>query len=346
MKYQQRILSCILFPALFFGCADDPAVVPDSGMADSRAADNLAHNVVKWQAGYQKPSVSLKEKKVFWKELYNDATMKVNAVWGVTANDMYAVGSGGLIMHYDGKTWQYMQGVNHAFLMSTKFHGVCGTNTNNVYVISDYDVIYFDGIMWRKSKWIWGQFFAIWGSSMTDMWVTSSDGMLWSHGARNDWDLVMLPKDMQANYYAIYGFSSGEIFVAGENGKMLKGHDYKFTRVETGTTENIRALWGTSPKDLYAAGDNGLLMHYDGQAWQRLYLSNSYFKSISGSSSGELFVVGHPWFKSDESVLHFSGGKWKREPPPVDSFLNAVIYISPSDIYAFGDYNGLKYINP
>lgn len=99
----------------------------------------------------------------------------------------------------------------------------------------------------------------MWSSSPTDIWATSISnwGVSISHYNGFKWTYYGIPGIIQPN--AIYGFSSNDIFLGDENGKIWKynGKSWAlFTQIEgEGTAyflfENI---WGESLNDFYAVG--------------------------------------------------------------------------------------------
>lgn len=69
---------------------------------------------------------------------------RFNDVWGTSANDVYAVGNAG-ILHFDGEKWSPQSGFGRRSM-----RWIAGLSANNV-VAADYDVLYhFDGYMWRR----------------------------------------------------------------------------------------------------------------------------------------------------------------------------------------------------
>ncbi|HTK42658.1 MAG TPA: Ig-like domain-containing protein, partial [Gemmatimonadales bacterium] len=52
------------------------------------------------------------------------------SVWGTSATDVYAVGAGGTILHYDGHSWSAMTSGTGA-----SFSGVWGTSAGDIYAV-------------------------------------------------------------------------------------------------------------------------------------------------------------------------------------------------------------------
>jgi hypothetical protein len=121
----------------------------------------------------------------------------------------------------------------------------------------------------------------MWGSSPTDIWTTTTSN--WdvsiSHFNGSRWTSYGVPGIIQPN--AIFGFSSTNIFLGDENGKIWRfvGNNWglfaelRKEEIDYFLFENI---WGKSPDDFYAVGsgpdDDGyfnssIIAHYTNNMW-------------------------------------------------------------------------------
>jgi hypothetical protein len=66
-------------------------------------------------------------------------------VWGTSATNVYAVGAGGRILHFDGASWTSMTSATGARLSR-----VTGTSANDVWAAGDTVVLHFDGTTWKN----------------------------------------------------------------------------------------------------------------------------------------------------------------------------------------------------
>ena len=71
---------------------------------------------------------------------YSTVGADLNAVWGSSATDVYAVGSSGTILHFDGNAWQAIPSGTTATL-----YGVGGSSATDVYVTGDGTILHYDG---------------------------------------------------------------------------------------------------------------------------------------------------------------------------------------------------------
>ena len=74
--------------------------------------------------------------------------------------------------------------------------------------------------------------------------------------------------------------------------------------------------------------------------------TSTYFQGVWGSSPTNVFAVGHPIFKSQDSIFRYDGSKWYRIAPPKTSYCNDVWGTSASEVFVACNFNILKYKGP
>jgi hypothetical protein len=68
----------------------------------------------------------------------------LTGVWGTSANDVFAVGSGGTVLHFDGSAWTAMATTTTANLLA-----ISGSAATDVFAAGENGtVIHYDGIAW------------------------------------------------------------------------------------------------------------------------------------------------------------------------------------------------------
>jgi hypothetical protein len=153
----------------------------------------------------------------------------LNAVWGSSATDVFAVGidagaglyGGALIIHYDGSTWSSM----HAEEMSgvDSVGGIWGSSPSDVFATAENNdnannsILHYDGSSWSVMG--GGPFpnlIGLWGTSGADVFAVGGrsdgtcailrfDGLSWS----------AMPINAPGSLVAVWGSSPGDVFAVG-----------------------------------------------------------------------------------------------------------------------------------
>jgi len=65
-----------------------------------------------------------------WRPMTSSTTVDLYSVWGSASNDVFAVGSSGTIVHYDGSDWSSM-----STSTTSDLYGVWGASSTNVFAV-------------------------------------------------------------------------------------------------------------------------------------------------------------------------------------------------------------------
>ncbi len=138
------------------------------------------------------------------------ATADLNAIWGTSATDLFAVGAGGVILRYNGSTWQTMTSNT-----SNALNGVWGSSGTNILAVGgNRTVMRYNGTSWASAN-----SGVPTGAVLNDVWV-SSDTLAYAVGNGgvilrwNGTSWSSMTSGTTVNLYDIDG-SSGTIFAGG-----------------------------------------------------------------------------------------------------------------------------------
>lgn len=91
-------------------------------------------------------------------------TRNLQAVWGTSSTDVFAVGEWGIILHFDGTSWSPLRDGAHAEL-----YGVWGTSSTDVFAVGAGALLHYDGSSWAAIP-----SFST-NSGLSDIWVQSDE---------------------------------------------------------------------------------------------------------------------------------------------------------------------------
>lgn len=168
------------------------------------------------------------------------ARQTVFGVWGSSATDVYAVGSGtsgrrGFLWHYDGAAWSEVALPNDVPLANGETPGL----------------------------------FKIWGTGANDIWAVGGDGLV-LHKTSSGWAVV--PNERKDTLFTVSG-AGGRVYLCGGGvqSELLEGKGTSFTDVSPANVSLIQGLAGdpTDPEGAWATGEGGAVFHRTGGKWQQ-----------------------------------------------------------------------------
>ena len=98
-------------------------------------------------------------------------------MWGAAADDVWAVGDGGTLAHYDGATWSAV-----ASPTTQPLNAVWGSGPGDVWV-AGYAKLHYDGATWAVVGPPSPIEFAVWGTGANDVYSAGIEGVAHWNGA-------------------------------------------------------------------------------------------------------------------------------------------------------------------
>lgn len=238
-----------------------------------------------------------------WPLALSNTTQSLSGVWGSDEHNIFAVGSGGTIIHYDGTHWAPMKSK-----ITKSLQGIWGSSPHDVFAVGlGGSVLHYDGITWQAmDSGTDADLAGVWGSGSDDIFAVSST-------------YASQPIDIQ---YVIH----------------YNGRDWKhaFTSSLATGRFTLGRIWGSGPYDVFVAGREGVILHYDGTTWEQMDasagLAPSQLHGLWGSGPGKVFAVG-----AGGTVMHYDGATWQAMASGTVADLSDVWGSGPSDVFAVGD---------
>jgi hypothetical protein len=240
-----------------------------------------------------------------WQTINTGNTNSLIAIWGSSANNVFAVGDVGTILQYNGNNWTAMNSGT-----TKTIWGVWGTSATNVYAVggtqsssTDGFILHYDGTDWAKIFDSGDVLYEIYGSSENNIYAVGGGGSYPGNAVIFHYDGISWTK--------IYtGTNSFRCLWVSSEGKVYAGHVFGGIRYYDGTTwhessggSNIYGIWGSAWNDVYAVGHE-TIMHYDGNQWSYLSVPGDKH-GVWGSSATDVFIVGYSGY-----IYHYAGSSW------------------------------------
>jgi hypothetical protein len=244
--------------------------------------------------------------------LTDTGEFSLSSIFGISANDVYAVDQHGTIIHFDGSTWSIVRNFGPPF--TDILQAVWASGPNDVWVAGS-PTLHWDGRAWSEVALPSPRFAlppsSVWGTAANDLWMVGDSHLagqrpILLHYDGSSWSDQASALDQKIGLGGVWGAGKDDVYVVGGDvyGGQLASAIFHFdgqtwTRVEHGTVNRwLRAVWGTAANDIWAIGDAGAIVHFDGSSWAA---------EESGDSSSLTGVWGvgtDVWIVGGASILH------------------------------------------
>lgn len=271
-----------------------------------------------------------------WREVEPGTPEDINAIWGVSADDIWAAGEAGLLLRFDGLAWS----LDPSLLGGASLSGLWGVDDAVFAVGGDGRLAVYDGRTWTQQAFTGGaDINGVWGSARDDVYAVGDNGLI-VHYDGDKWSQVDSPINSNApDYEAVWGTGPDHIVIVGKNGTVLRSDGTGFVVDQApGSFDHLRDVAGTGPNDVYAVGDDGEVIHYDGTDWTRLRdpddvaPSGTNFYSVWVGGPGQVFVSG-----DDGVILYHDQTHWAMLETQTAENVYDIWGASADDIHAGGD---------
>ncbi|MCX8043699.1 MAG: PKD domain-containing protein [Desulfobacterota bacterium] len=262
-----------------------------------------------------------------WEQMDSPVTTPLKGIWGTGSDNIYAVGSGGVILHYDGTAWSRVQNVP----VSENLTAIHGNAASNIVAVGEKGVlVQYNGSTWAKRTVTTGHNLnAVWVASSSRMFIAGENGLIL------DCDRTTCE---QSNYITSYSFNSiwasseNDVYIVGGGGMIIHFDGTRWLPMESGTTDILYSIWGAGASNIYAAGENGAVRYYNGTAWSAAKVVKRNYYAIGGIASP--FRV---YIASDSGKISYSeGDSWNDMTTPTTKALQAIWVSQRHEAYIVG----------
>jgi hypothetical protein len=241
-----------------------------------------------------------------WTEVPTTAQAVLWWVFGFARDDVWFAGSGGTVLHWDGKT---VSAVNAGATAMDTFYG-----------------------LWGPAP---GELWAVGGCANNFTTVMRLHQGSWTKDAS-------APPAAGGAYFKVWGASASDVWFVGESATLVNFDGAAYHQADPGSSvgprDRITTVAGRAANDVYAVGGlaSPIAIHFDGHAWgpvPGLDLSNAsaltgVFEDAAGDVAitglGGVKITGRPNAWRDDSLI----------PPGAD--FHAVWLDGPDDVFAAG----------
>jgi photosystem II stability/assembly factor-like uncharacterized protein len=265
-------------------------------------------------------------------------------VWGTSPSNVVAVGQGGTILKWNGKTWTE----ENSGLSVPDFHAVSvPIGDTTIIVVGDSGYVLYQA----QGTQTWARLAnlpnttlrGVAGAQPSEVYIVGSGGAYYKGSIQRGFSRV---RESSVNGRTLNAISAqknaGEHFLVGNFGYSFRR--YSLLGIETYQDQNTgtgSSLYGvyTGPGATFAVGDKGTIISRPSSGasngWTVMNAgspSGTTLRAVWGSGDSNVYAVG-----DNGLILRFDGSKWNTVPSGTTQNLSAVWGTSPNNVYAVGD---------
>jgi hypothetical protein len=283
-----------------------------------------------------------------WGQISGNVTSSpLSGVWARASNEVYAVGSNGLVLLRTGSPsagmWAPVAvGVTTNSLNAVTGYAASSSGPPDVYAVGAGGTILHqasDGSGWAVEGVILtsNELTAVWAGS-DSVWAVGRGGVI-GQKTGNLWNIAG-PKGMTQDLFSVWGTGQGSTqitYAGGAQGLILRHQGSAWTQEATGlTTDSIVSLFGATENELWAFGNNGTVLQRVGGQWGPAPVPefSAGASGVAGTTipnSSVLYAVG-----TQGLILNYSEMNWNSEFTPTLMSSNAITAAAVNDVIAVG----------
>ncbi len=223
-----------------------------------------------------------------------------------------------------------------------------------------YNLAIWNGNSWRIQKVpyyyqgqsFYGPIYTLWAFNSNDIWFGIGNMIHWDGNNFNAVDISSAWGPYRIN--KIWGMSSSDFYIVGDSGSIAHYNGNSWTKIESGTTLDVRDIWGaqntnTSAWEIFATAGNP----YITPDREIIQISGTTVQAILAQG-----IVGGPngiWFSPEQYYWAVGEGTWEKHPTLADAIwhsqtltsytIGAVRGNGINDVFMCGAYGEVLHFN-
>jgi len=308
-------------------CAASEVYQEDSGRCQGK--DHYLHECSEDSVCWQTHRANLSgTRHIPWKQQHAGGSTLLTGIWGSGADDVWAVGRMGRILHWNGSDWQTVPSPTTDNLLA-----VWGSAADDIWAVGwNGLILHYDGKDWST----WSDsptkehLSDVWGRANDDVWAVGAAGVV-LHFDGDAWNTQTVGHVDQS--LSAIGGNANELIIVGQEGLILRHDGQKWRREQPPIAAHLLDVW-VDDKTAWAAGAQGTLLQRTKEGWNQSPPIAGETLAALGASNDGIWVVGRLG-----SILLFADDSWTPityfvTPPPPDL---VSVWGQGSQVWAVGD---------
>ena len=194
-----------------------------------------------------------------WQEFPSPTFDNLTAIWGRGPNDVFAVGAGGVMLHFDGVEWSLI-----ASNTSENLRDVFALDASHIWAVgAQATIMFFDGLGWKQQT------------------ITPKVA---ADGSEEPWTDEL---------HGVWAASPDDAWVVGANGQVARWDGQAWTAQELNDTTTLRGVYGQRADSVWAVGNQGHILYFNGTEWTPIFSGSiATLYAVDGDGGDQMFVAG------------------------------------------------------
>jgi hypothetical protein len=305
---------------------------------------------------------------IAWGISHSASGLEFEEVHGTGSDDVWAVGFGNVIMHWDGTSWSdestgnendfhavWAYSPTHVVTLSDhggvyeyspsgweeinnsqqgSFSDMYGLSADEIYAVSGYYLMLWDGVEWAVESTHSAYKRAVWATGTDEVW---SSGWPGSGAPRYVYyyDGSSWTNSYSVDWIAVVDVCAADannVFAALDEGTVAYYDGTSWDSTQVNPSLVFYGIWAASATDVFVVGEVGTIYHYDGTDWTDMSVPGAdYLESVWGTSANDVVAVGR-----GGEIVRYDGTQWTRETSGTDEVLRDVWGDAPDNYWAVG----------
>lgn len=223
-------------------------------------------------------------------------TQTIRGLWTLAPDDIWGVGDGGLLIHFDGSGW-----TPNSTVTTRDLRGIWASGNNDIWAVGAAGtVLHYTNGAWTATTVGTKDLKGIWGSSPTEIWaggeVTGGSAIMRRYNGAT-WTAVDTGVSA-ITVNAVYTSGPDFVYACGLEtfgGLLLRWNGINWSKITSYSADELRAFWGKGRSSLLVIGDGGSLVRYDdpvGWTYINKPANTTNLYGITADAQGKVYVVG------------------------------------------------------
>ncbi len=196
-----------------------------------------------------------------WQRQTSGTTNRLESVTALDADNAWAVGPTGQILHWNGTAWSSQASGN-----TNQLRHACALDGSHVWAVGNYGtILFYNGTSWSsQSSGITKQLNGISDLDTTHVWSVGNAGTINFHNG-SSWSAQA--SGTSEDLCAVSALDSSHVWAVGNNGtiRFFNGSSWGFQN--SGTTNNLYGVSALNANAVWAVGDTGTILFFNGTSW-------------------------------------------------------------------------------